>query len=220
MLLEFKNVSKKFGKVVALSDISFKVDAGEFVFICGESGAGKTTLLKLITRELSPDEGEVFFKGEKLSKLSTGEIAKIRQKMGVVFQDFKLLPEKTVRENIEIALGVVGVSPSEWKARVEHILQLVEIPGKEDFFPSQLSGGEVQRVTLARALVVNPEMILADEPTGNLDWETATRIIDIFDKVNKEGKTIIMATHHELLVERMKKRKIVLKKGKVVKDGK
>src|SRR3989344_5120052 len=215
-MLEFKNVTKSFGSVAAIKDVSFKIDDGEFVFIIGPSGAGKTTLLRLILRELIPDEGEVILDGVDISKLPKKKVPKLRQNIGVIFQDFKVLNDQTVRENVEIALAVVGLPRQEWEARVGHVLQLVGLSERADLFPSQLSGGELQRVSMARALVVNPKIILADEPTGNLDWETADKIMDLFEKINEEGKTIIMATHHKGIINKLKKRKIELKGGRVV----
>jgi cell division transport system ATP-binding protein len=219
-MLEFKNVTKKFGSVIALQDIGCKVDEGEFLFITGPSGSGKTTLLRLILRELKPDEGEIFFDGESTAKISNKQISRLRQKIGVVFQDFKVLPERTVRENVEVALAVIGLPGKEWNARVNHVLELVGLDQRSNFFPSQLAGGELQRVSMARALVVNPKIILADEPTGNLDWETADNIMGLFEKINKEGKTVIMATHNKLIVDNLKKRTIELKDGKITSDSK
>src|SRR3989344_5329490 len=218
-MLVFKNVTKKFGSIAALEDISFEVDKGDFVFITGPSGAGKTTLLKLILREISPDSGEILLDDEDIGKLPLKKIPKLRQNMGVIFQDFKIIPEKTVAENVEVALAVIGLTNKEWKARVEHVLKLVGLSERSNLFPVQLSGGEIQRVSLARALVVNPKIILADEPTGNLDWSTADKIMDLLEKINEEGKTIIMATHHKLIIEKMKKRVIELEDGRVVNEN-
>ncbi len=218
-MLEFKNVSKSFGDVVALSDVSFRVDDGEFVFISGASGAGKTTILRLILRELRPTRGEIILDGQEITKLPKSKVPKLRQNMGVVFQDFKVLPERTVRENVEVALAVINLPKKEWKARVDHVLALVGLEKRASLFPAQLSGGELQRVSMARALVVNPKIVLADEPTGNLDWDTAEKIVDLFDKINKEGKTIIMATHHKMIIDKMGKRVIELADGRVIKGG-
>ena len=215
-MIEFKNVSKSYGSIKALADISFKVANGEFVFITGPSGAGKTTLLKLILREILPDSGQIVFDGADIVGLSQEEVPHLRQKIGVVFQDFKVLPERTVRENVEVPLAVVGVNPEEWEARVDQVLKLVGLDARTELFPSQLSGGELQRVSLARALVVNPKLILADEPTGNLDSETADGVMDLFEKINKEGKTVIMATHNERIIEKYKKREIKIKEGRIV----
>jgi len=212
-MLKIKNVRKTFGDIVALGDISFDVNDGEFVFITGPSGSGKTTLLRLITRELLPDQGEIALDKIDVTKLRGKEIPLYRQKLGIVFQDFKVLPEKTVKENVEMALAVCGVDRKEWNDRVNHVVELVGLGKRANLFPSQLSGGELQRVSLARSLVVNPKIILADEPTGNLDWKTADMIMDLFDKVNKEGKTVLVATHHEKIIDKMKKRTIKLKVG-------
>src|SRR3989344_633476 len=215
-MIRFKNVTKKFGDITALSNVSFEVDKGEFVFITGPSGAGKTTALKLILREILPDEGKIIFDGMDVTEASKKEIPQIRQKIGVVFQDFKVLPERTLRENVEVALAVSGIPQSEWPSRVDKILELVGLSKRSELFPSQLSGGELERVSLARALVVNPKLILADEPTGNLDWDTADEIMELFEKINKEGKTIIMATHNREIIAKLKKRVIKLSEGKIV----
>jgi cell division transport system ATP-binding protein len=218
-ILKLRKVTKNFGSIRALEDVSFDVKNGEFVFLTGPSGAGKTTLLRMILRELKPDVGEIMLGDVDVTKLKNKDIPKLRRRVGVVFQDFKILPEKTVRENVEIALAVIGLPKKDWSARVERVLELVNLQERMDLFPSQLSGGELQRVSLARALVVNPKVILADEPTGNLDWETAGKIMQLFEQINKEGKTILMATHHKLIVEKMHKRVIEIIDGKVTKGG-
>jgi cell division transport system ATP-binding protein len=217
-MLRFKNVTKKFGKITALEYVSFGVDEGEFVFITGASGAGKTTIMRLILRDLLPDDGEISLGDLNITDLNRKEIPKLRQKIGVVFQDFKVLPEKTLKENVEIALAIIGADPKEWDDRVEDVLKLTGLNKRKNLFPSQLSGGELQRVSLARALVVNPKLILADEPTGNLDWDTADQIMDLLETINKKGKTVIVATHHRKIVDRLKKRVIKLQEGKVVGD--
>jgi cell division transport system ATP-binding protein len=219
-MLEFKNVTKKFGDIAAVEEISFEVNDGDFLFITGPSGAGKTTLIRLILRELVPDKGEIVFDKDDITKLPSKKIPHLRQQIGVVFQDFKVLAESTVRENVEVALAVVGLPKEEWDARVDHVLKLVELDERAELFPSQLSGGELQRLSLARALVVNPKIILADEPTGNLDWDTADKIMDLFEKINKEGKTIIMATHHELIVDKLGKNTLKIEDGKITQGGK
>ena len=157
--------------------------------------------------------------GKNIAKLSSKEVPRLRQHIGTIFQDFKVIPERTVAENVEVALAVIGLPKNEWPARTEHVLRLVGLSDRANLFPSQLSGGELQRVSMARALVVNPKIILADEPTGNLDWETADKIMDLFEKINQEGKTIIMATHHKLIINKLKKRVIELKDGKVISRG-
>ncbi len=216
-MVKFKNVTKTFGGIVALKDVSFEVDKGEFVFITGPSGAGKTTILRLLLGEILPDSGEIVVDGTDVTKLDPKNLPVYRQKIGVVFQDFKVLPERTVRENVEVALAVLGVPEGEWLGRVDQVLKLVGLAARSELFPAQLSGGEIQRVSLARALAVNPKIVLADEPTGNLDWETAEAIMDLFERINKEGKTIIMATHNKMVVDKLKKRIIGLKDGKIVK---
>ena len=215
-MVTFKKVSKLFGETAALKDVSFELNKEEFVYITGPSGAGKTTILRLLMGEILPDSGEIIVDGKNVAKIPPKDIPAYRQKIGVVFQDFKVLPERTVRENVEVALAVIGVDEKQWKERVNHVLKMTELLDRAEFFPSQLSGGELQRLSLARALVVNPKMILADEPTGNLDWKIAEEIMELFEKINKEGKTIIMATHNRMLVEKFKKREIRLVNGKIV----
>ena len=215
-MVKLTHVSKSFGEIKALVDVSFEIKKGEFVFITGPSGAGKTTILKLILREILPTSGQVVFDGEDIVNLPQEKVPYLRQKIGVVFQDYKVLPERTVRENVEVPLAVTGVNPDEWEARVNQVLKLTGLDKRSELFPAQLSGGEIQRVSLARALVVNPKLVMADEPTGNLDWETGDAIMELFEKINKEGKTVIMATHNKHVVERLKKRVIELKDGKMV----
>lgn len=213
--IKFKNVTKRFGGLIALDNINFEVAKGEFVFITGPSGAGKTTILKLILGELSPDTGEVVVDGKDVKNLKDKDLPYFRQKIGTVFQDFKVLPERTVGENVEVALAVIGLPEAEWDQRIKHVLKLVGLTRAENLFPSQLSGGELQRASLARALVVNPKILLADEPTGNLDWATSAAIMDLFEKINKEGKTVVMATHNEEIVKKHKKRIIHIVGGKI-----
>ncbi len=210
-MVKFKNITKTFGSVSALKDISFEVEKGEFVFITGRSGSGKTTILKLILKEILPDSGKIIFGNQDIEKISEKELPLYRRKIGCVFQDFKVLPEKTVRENIQIALAAIGAPEDKWENRIDEVLKAAEIEQRADFFPSQLSGGELQRVSFARALVVEPELILADEPTGNLDWDTAKGMMDLFEKISREGITVIMATHNSLIIDKIKKREIKLK---------
>jgi cell division transport system ATP-binding protein len=218
-MLKLKGVTKTFGRIKALENLTFDVDDGEFVFVMGPSGSGKTTLIRLILREILPDSGEIMLDGEDLTKIEEKVIPKIRQQMGVVFQDFKVLPERTLRENVEVALAVMKTPQDEWKARVEHVLKLVGLQDRSELFPSQLSGGELQRASLARALVINPKILLADEPTGNLDWDTAEAITELFSQVNKEGKTVIVATHNRDVVRKFKHRVVEIKEGRLVKDS-
>jgi cell division transport system ATP-binding protein len=216
-MVKFKNVTKRFGEVTALEKVSFEVGKGEFVFITGSSGAGKTTILKLILGENLPDSGDVEVDNVNVARVEEKDLPLFRQKIGTVFQDFKVLPERTVRENVEVALAVIGLDQDSWEERVKHVLKLVGLSNQIDLFPSQLSGGELQRVSLARALVVNPKFLLADEPTGNLDWDTSDSIMQIFEKINKEGKTIIVATHNQEIIKRHKKRVIHVEGGKITK---
>ena len=214
-ILEFKSVAKTFGDVKALTNVSFKVDKGEFVFIVGPSGSGKTTILKLLMAEYKPTSGSIVFDGTDIVKIKKSDIPYLRRKIGAVFQDFKLLKERSIRENIEMALAVVGVDNTQWGQRVDQVLKMVGLSHRAELFPLQLSGGELQRVAIARALVVNPLVIFADEPTGNLDWEIAGTIMDLLAKINKEGKTVIVTSHNKEIIDRMKKRVIHLKDGKV-----
>ena len=214
-MITFDNVTKSFGSIKALEDVSLEVKNGEFVFLTGPSGAGKSTILKMILREVLPDSGKVMFDNKDITEISEKEVPYLRQHMGIVFQDFKVLSERTVTENVEVALAVSDVPQEEWEKRVKNVLKLVGLLSRAKLFPSQLSGGELQRVSLARALVVNPKLILADEPTGNLDWKTAEGIMELLEKINKEGKTIIMATHHEGIIKHGKHRIIHLEDGKI-----
>jgi cell division transport system ATP-binding protein len=214
-IIEFDKVTKKFGNVTALDNVSFKVDPGEFIFITGPSGAGKTTILKLILGEISPDSGNVIVDGMNVKNLKEKDLPCFRQKIGIVFQDFKVLSERTVAENVEVALAVIGVPEAEWEERVKHVLKLAGLSRQAELFPSQLSGGELQRVSLARALSVNPKFLLADEPTGNLDWDTSDLIMQLFEKINKEGKTVIMATHNLEIVKKYKKREVHIVGGTI-----
>lgn len=217
-MIAFENVTKNFGSINALDKVTFTIESGEFVFLTGPSGAGKTTILKMILRETLPDTGRVLFDKNDISEIKNKDVPYLRQQMGIVFQDFKVLSERTVKENVEVALAVADVPEEEWGKRVGHVLKLVGLSSRSNLFPSQLSGGELQRVSLARALVINPKLILADEPTGNLDWKTAEGIMELFEKINKEGKTIIMATHHEGIIKHGKHRVIELVDGKVTKQ--
>jgi cell division transport system ATP-binding protein len=219
-MVKFENVTKKFGELTALNRVTFEIKSGEFVFVIGPCGAGKSTLVKLILREYLPTEGRVKVKGIDLKDLRKKEIPEHRKKIGVVFQDFKLLFDRTVFENVALALRVIGEKEEEINRRVENILDLVGLKQRADFFPVQLSGGELQRVCLARAVVNEPEIIIADEPTGNLDLGTARQIVDLLKKINDKGKTVIMATHNFEIVNLMNQRVIELDKGKLVSDEK
>lgn len=218
-MVKFEGVTKKFGSTKALEDINFEIEEGEFVFLTGHSGAGKTTLLKLLLRDLKPDSGKIVIDGIDIASLKRKEIPYYRRKLGIVFQDFKLLYERTVYENVELALDVVGEEKDREK-RISQVLEEVGLSGKGNLFPRQLSGGELQRAVIARALVTNPKLIIADEPTGNLDPVTSRQIVDLLDKATDSDTTVIMATHNENIVNSLKRHVINLKDGKVSSDKK
>lgn len=219
MLVQLYNVSKTYPNgVKALNDISLKINRGEFVFLMGESGAGKSTLLKLLYREELPTRGQIFIASRSVVRMKSKEIPFLRRNIGVVFQDFKLLENKTVFENIAFAMQVVGADREEIRRRVEETLNLVGLKGKGDSYPSQLSGGEQQRAGIARAIVNRPLMVIADEPTGNLDASTSWEIMGLLSEINKKGTTVVMATHAQDLVQRLHKRVIVLKDGRLVNE--
>ena len=219
-MIEFVNVTKQFEDAgnIALENVSFKIENGEFVFLVGSSGAGKTTITKLLMRETNVSEGEVFLDGIDVTKLPDKEIPYLRRKMGVVFQDFRLLEDRTVYENVEFAMRVVGAGRREIRKRVPEVLSEVGLNYKAKMYPRQLSGGEQQRVALARALANHPLILIADEPTGNLNPKTAMEIMEIFEEINRMGTTIIMATHAKDIVDIMKKRVIEVQDGKIVRD--
>ena len=218
-MLKFIAVNKQFGDIQALEDITFRIDEGEFVFLTGPSGAGKTTLLRLLIREFRPTSGEIYLKDWSIHNLKNKDVPHLRQSIGAVFQDFHMLDQRTIRENIEVALAVKKVAKNEWNDRVEHVMRLVGLENRIDLFPVQLSGGELQRAVIARALVVNPDLIFADEPTGNLDWKTTEQIMELLAKINQEGKTVIVTTHNQAVVDKMKKRHIELVDGKIKHDS-
>lgn len=218
-MVKFENVTKKFGSSVALDDVSFELEEGGFVFLTGPSGAGKTTLIRLLLRELKPDEGKILIEGKDISQLSPHDIPFYRRKIGVVFQDFKLLHDRTVYENVGLGLEVSGQTGN-GDQKIKKALEEVRLLDKANLFPRQLAGGELQRTVLARALVVEPRIILADEPTGNLDPETGMQIVKLLDNVAKDGKTVIMATHNAGIVDSLKRHVVELKKGKLVRDKK
>ena len=219
-MIEFRNVTKQFEDAgnIALSNASFTIENGEFVFLVGSSGAGKTTITKLLMRETNVSEGEIFLDGIDITKLPEKEIPFLRRKMGVVFQDFRLLEDRTVYENVEFAMRVVGASSREIRKRVPEVLNEVGLNYKAKMYPRQLSGGEQQRVAVARALANHPLILLADEPTGNLNPKTAMEIMDILDEINRMGTTIIMATHAKDIVDVMKKRVIEVQDGNIIRD--
>lgn len=219
-MILFENVSKKFGSILALDDISLEIKQGEFVFIVGSSGAGKSTLLRILTREILPTSGKVMLANSDITKLKNSDIPLLRRRIGVVFQDFKLLDDRTVFENVALTLEVQSKSDPEISKMVEHTLKLVEIWDKKNLFPRQLSGGEAQRTAIARSIVGKPDILLADEPTGDLDPKTAWGVIQLLNEINSWGTTILMATHNQQIVNTLKRRVIRLKKGKVTSDTK
>ncbi|MBC7332363.1 MAG: cell division ATP-binding protein FtsE [Synergistetes bacterium] len=206
--------------IIALRDITVNIEKGEFVFLIGPTGSGKTTFLRLIYREIKPTRGSVYVMGENLAKMKERKIPFLRRQIGFVFQDFKLLPYKTVYENIAFALEVIGYNPAEINARVNEILERVGLSHRKDLLPYQLSGGERQRVAIARALVNDPPILLADEPTGNLDFEAAKNILDLLVEANLHGTTVLVATHNREIVNSLRKRVIALKDGVLVRDDK
>ena len=195
-----------------------KIYPGEFVILVGPSGAGKSTLIKLLIREEKPNKGKVFVAGRDVTKLSYSELPYYRRNIGTVFQDYKLLPKKTVWENVAYALEVANVSDGDIKRKVPKVLKAVNLVNKECAYPDQLSGGEAQRVSIARALIHNPKILIADEPTGNLDPEASREVADILEKINCQNTVVILATHNKDLVDRMRKRVIVIKEGRIVSD--
>jgi cell division transport system ATP-binding protein len=218
-MIEFQNVTFSYnGSVAALRDINLKAEKGEFVFVVGQTGTGKSTLLRMVYRELVPDTGRVIVAGRDVTKLRPREVPYLRRRVGVVFQDFKLLPKKTVWENIAFALDVIGASKQDKFRRIPRILSLVGLSEKSDSFPRQLSGGEGQRVSIARALVNDPPILLADEPTGNLDPQTSFEIVQLLNKINIRGTTVLMATHDREIVDRMQKRVVTLVDAHIVRD--
>ena len=220
-MISIKGVSKSYGNgAPALSNLNLEIEDGEFVFVVGASGSGKSTFIKLLLKELNPTEGMITVGNIKLSKLKSRGVAKYRRKLGVVFQDFRLLQDRDVYSNIAFSQHVIGASPREIKKNVARVLSLVGLSEKYRSNPNELSGGEQQRVALARALVNKPDILLADEPTGNLDPENSWEIMKLLDKVNKQGTTVIVVTHNLEIVEAMNKRVITMKKGVKVSDSK
>lgn len=219
LLIEFINVSKTYeNEVDAIKDVSFKIDYGEFVFIISESGAGKSTLIKLLLKEIDPDKGQIILDGLEISNITRRQIPKIRRKIGVVFQDFRLLENKTVYQNVKYVMDIMGASGVRIKRRVPEVLDMVNLLDKADAFPNQLSGGEQQRVSIARAIVNSPRVLIADEPTGNLDPVTAREIMEMLVKINAKGTIVLMVTHAKDIVDDMKKRVIHLSNGLIVRD--
>lgn len=220
-VIYFNNVSKVYNKdSVALDDVTLTITTGEFVSIVGHSGAGKTTLTKMILAEDLPTEGTVFFESVNVSKITNKNLTKLRRRIGVVFQDFKLLSNKTAYENIAFAMEAVGKSNEEIESDVPHVLELVDLKSKMFHFPHQMSGGEQQRLAIARAIINQPELIIADEPTGNLDAINTHEIVQILKKINDLGTTIVLTTHNRGVVDSIGGRVITMEKGKIIRDDK
>ena len=220
-MIEFRNVSKTYDTgTKAVKNANFSINKGEFAFLVGSSGSGKSTLIKLILKEEEPTSGHIIINGKDTTFLKPSRVPYLRRSMGVVFQDFRLLPDKTVYENVAFAMYIVKATPKHIRRQVPMVLSLVGLSNKAKCYPNELSGGEQQRVALARALVNNPSMIIADEPTGNLDPETAWDIMNLLNDINARGTTVVMATHAKDIVNKMKKRVIQIDKGVIIRDDK
>lgn len=218
-MLEMIDVSKIYpGGSVALQDINVRIEQGEFVFIVGPSGAGKSTFFKMLFREVLPSSGKVIVNGHDLVKMTDKEIPYFRRQLGIVFQDYRLLPDRTVYDNVAFAMQVIETPYRKIKRRVNDVLDLVGLRKRAHAYPTELSGGEQQRIAIARAIVNDPILLIADEPTGNLDPETSWEIMDIFREVNESGTTIVMATHDREIVDEMEKRVIAIEHGHIVRD--
>lgn len=220
-MIRLENVSKTYQQgVPAVDNVNLHIEQGEFVFIMGSSGSGKSTLIKMLLKELEPTSGEITINGQKLSKISRKKIPNFRRNIGVVFQNFRLLPDRNVYENVAFALKVVEAPNKEIKKKVPMVLSMVGLAAKYKSLPRQLSGGEQQRVAIARALVGEPRILLADEPTGNLDSANAWEIMHLLEEINGRGTTVVVVTHNSEIVDKMNKRVITIKKGVVVEDRK
>ena len=219
-MIKFQNVSKKIGKVSILSDINLEIDPQEFLCLIGPSGAGKSTLLHILIGAEKPTEGQVIVDEYIVNRMKEDDLSEFRRKVGMVFQDYKLLPHMTVYENVAFVLEVCGISDEYIKRRVPEVLKLVNLTSHANKFPRELSGGEAQRTALARALAHMPKLIIADEPTGNLDQDSANELIEMLLKINENGTTVILATHNKTILDKIGKRTITLKDGKIVSDKK
>ena len=217
--IKFKDVEKTYKNGVnAVYDMNLEIKKGEFVFIIGASGSGKSTLIKMLYREEKPSKGEIYVGGVNVAKVKNSKVYKLRRKIGIVFQDYKLLPKLTVYENVAFALEIYGLPTEEVRKKVLKALDLVGLKSRTKSYPDQLSGGEQQRVAIARAIVNSPKLLICDEPTGNLDPDTSLEVMKVIEKINDLGTTIVMATHDREMVNKMKKRVVVLDNGKLVKD--
>ncbi|MBB1553314.1 MAG: cell division ATP-binding protein FtsE [Clostridiales bacterium] len=220
-MIEFKNVSKKYGTgTVAVDNANFTIEKGEFAFLIGDSGSGKSTMIKMMLKEEDPTSGNIIINGRDITKIKPSKVPYLRRSMGIVFQDFRLLPDKTVYDNVAFAMYVVRASQKHIKRQVPMVLSLVGLSQKAKMYPNELSGGEQQRVALARAIVNNPSMLIADEPTGNLDPNTAWDIMELLNDINLRGTTVVVATHAKDIVDRMNRRVIRIDHGNIVRDEK
>ena len=220
-MIEFKNVSKKYGTgTLAVDNANFTIEKGEFAFLIGNSGCGKSTIIKMMLKEEEPSAGNIFINGRDITKIKPSKVPYLRRSMGIVFQDFRLLPDKTVYENVAFAMYVVRASQKHIRRQVPMVLSLVGLSQKAKMYPNELSGGEQQRVALARAIVNNPSMLIADEPTGNLDPNTAWDIMELLNDINLTGTTVVVATHAKDIVDKMNRRVIRIEHGNIVRDEK
>ena len=220
-MIEYRNVSKTYDTgTEAVKNANLTINKGEFVFIVGKSGSGKSTMVKMLMKEEDPTDGSIYIDGFNISDMKKSKIPYLRRSMGFIFQDFRLLPDRNVYENVAYAMRIVQATPRQIRRQVPMVLSLVGLSNKAKMYPNELSGGEQQRVALARALVNNPSMIIADEPTGNLDPETAWEIMRLLNEINARGTTVVMATHAKDIVNAMKKRVIQIEKGVIVRDDK
>ena len=219
-MVRFIDVHKEYDNgTKALKGVNVRIDDGEFVFLVGPSGSGKSTLIKLITAEIAPTEGRVMVNGFNLNTITPRQVPLMRRTLGIIFQDFRLIEKKTVYENLAFSMRAIGASNRELRRRIPYVLQLVGLDQKGDRFPGQLSGGEQQRVAIARALVNNPSMIIADEPTGNLDPQRSLEIMMLLERINELGTTVLVVTHEKNLVNRFTKRVVAIENGRVISDG-
>lgn len=217
-MITLENVTKTYSGNIGLEDASIHIDKGDFVFLVGPSGAGKSTFIRLLLKEIDADSGSIIVDGQEVTRLSNREIPLLRRKIGIVFQDFRLLPKKTVYENVAFAMEILHKSKKQIRKRVPQALALVGIPDMGDKYPDELSAGEQQRVAIARAIINKPSLLIADEPTGNLDPTTADDIMDLLNKINMSGTTIVMVTHAKDIVDKMNKRVIAIESGHIVRD--
>ena len=220
-MIKLENVTKEYSNgTIAIKNISFKIDQGEFAFLIGSSGAGKSSIIKLLFREEKATQGDVIVNGYELNKLMRKEIPMLRRSMGIVFQDFRLLPDRNIYDNVAYSMHITEATPRRIRKQVPMALALVGLSRKSDSYPHELSGGEQQRVGLARALINNPSLIIADEPTGNLDPESSFEIMDLLDEINQRGTTVLVITHEKNIVDRMQKRVIEIDNGIIIRDEK